>query len=128
MPIAPKRRWFRLGFWVLMVLVIMISCWLWYELNWIRQRRQIVDRKLINIELLGGPLTNVHKYADAPANLPLSMRFLSWLGENPRQMTMLILYDDNGSGQLSDHHKYELAVARRLFPESVITWKLVNNL
>jgi hypothetical protein len=122
----PIRKRPRIGHIALIAVVIAALCFAGYEWNWIRQRRQIVDRQVTRVELLGNQLTDVVRYAEAPARMPLSMRPLLWFGENPRQMTILILYDDNGSGKLSEQHRNELSEARSLFPESGIAWKLTN--
>jgi hypothetical protein len=123
---VPIRKRPRIGHIALIAVVITALCFAGYEWNWIRQRRQIVDRQVPRIELLGGHLNDVERYSEAPARMPLSMRPLLWFGETPRQMTILILYDDNGSGKLSEQHRNELSEARSLFPESSIAWKLTN--
>ncbi len=41
----PKRRWFRFSLWTLFVLVTIIGVgagWVLYQLNWIRQRHELI--------------------------------------------------------------------------------------
>jgi hypothetical protein len=40
----PKRRWFAFSLRTLFVVVTLVACWLGYELNWIRQRRDFAAR------------------------------------------------------------------------------------
>jgi hypothetical protein len=46
MPPAPKHtgRWFQYSLGTMFLVVTAFSCWLGYELNWIRQRHEAFDR------------------------------------------------------------------------------------
>ncbi len=41
---APNRRWFRYSLRTLFVVVTVFGCWLGYELNWIRQRHELLAK------------------------------------------------------------------------------------
>ena len=47
-----KRRWFQFNLRTLFVLITLIACWLGYELNWIRQRRNFIAEENAKCEAL----------------------------------------------------------------------------
>jgi len=104
---APRRRWFRFAFSLrtLFVVVTVFGCWLGYQLNWIRQRR----------EFLGGPVPgsgvahfgHFSAWQDRPVDAPWQLRLLGESG------CCIILSDYPRS---SDENRR----LKALFPEAAI--------
>ena len=125
-----RRRWFRVAIWTsiwtMLLAPVIPSLWVGYHLNWIHQRRALGDEHSARMETLIAPIMDVEIYRPAPTDIPTTTRTLALFGESPRQAAMLIFYADE-RGKLSEADKLELERAARLFPESMILWKLAQN-
>jgi len=70
---APKRRWLRWLLWTMFAGVTLLACWLDYELNWIRQRHELLN---VDAGLPYVPLRSEYPWSsDAPQRAP----GLQWL-------------------------------------------------
>ena len=74
---APKRRWPRFSLRTMFVVVTVFGCWLGYEMNWIRQRRQVIASPTIQsfpycLLRTGDTITKEYSIAPWP---------LCWIGE-----------------------------------------------
>jgi len=107
---SPKRRWFRFSLRTLFVVVTVFACWLGYEMNWIRQRRQVIgDPQVQNTSFYlskamyrNPPQIHTRQiYSVAPWPL-------NWLGEPGYWGVVLEKRTSYG----------EVARVRRLFPEA----------
>jgi hypothetical protein len=127
---APKRRWLRFSLRALFVFVTVLACWLGYEVNWIRHRRELdakhralasefIDR--LAMRSSGKLILDLHE----PAWLT---RFQLWLfRENPRHtLTLIFIVEDDGTS-LSGGQLAEVELAKRLFPEAVIDWDVLRS-
>ena len=96
MPTPPRRRWFLFGLRTLLILVT-VSSWLGYHLNWIRQRHAFLAayRDL--------PTRSVHLVQPGTCGAP---------GQLP-------LFGESGVKYIQLAKRHEAAV-RRLFPEAEI--------
>jgi hypothetical protein len=56
---APKRRWFQWSLRTLFVVVTVFACWLGYELNSIRQRKQLLKSLQEDSQLSYDPLRTI---------------------------------------------------------------------
>jgi hypothetical protein len=98
---APKRRWFRWSLRTMFVVVTVFGCWLGYQLNWIRQRHQLISEQ----RLLLGELTWM--LGEQPDRAPWNMRLF---GETGWQTITLVIPKNAPKRYVDD--------ARRLFPEA----------
>jgi hypothetical protein len=78
---APKRHWFRFSLRTLFVVVTVFGCWLGYELNWIRQRRELMSRP--NVEAL--------VWATEPPSWPRAPGLLGLFGEKGRHQIKIVV-------------------------------------
>lgn len=104
---AAKRRWFRLSLRTLFVLVTAMACcigWVIDQLNWIRQRRELLERDNVAIPILDFLTLNEWNYPPWP---------LGWFGAPAANAPVFCL-----PAETSDD---ELARVQALFPEATVT-------
>lgn len=110
---APKRRWFRFSLRTFFVVVTILAVWLGYQINWIRQRRDVRASTTISIPIL---CFVTEEASDAPP-WPLA-----WFGEKSGGPEWVL------PATTSDE---ELARVQKLFPETLVTrlhdWKKHNR-
>ena len=120
---APSRRWFAFSLRTLFVVVTMFACWLGYELNWIRQRHEMLAKReafILEGSTISTSLAIMKAQWAREGRGPASAPGLLWLfGEQGVTELRLFIYDfDNSRDVLS----YEVAFrASRLFPESQLS-------
>jgi hypothetical protein len=91
----PRRRWFSFSLRTLFALVTLVAVWLGWNLKWIRQRREFVSDE---------------QFAYAYSLHPVTAPSLLWVfAEVGREFVIMNSPSD-----------FELAEARRLFPEAFI--------
>ena len=122
---AHKRRWLRFSLRALFVVVIAGCCWLGYQLNWIRQRHEVLSRPEVNSSIFDPVGTR------APVGLML-------LGEQGHYMLGVMLpFDEERSRELSKYgpsvdldydafltadERDEIERIRNLFPEADVSF------
>jgi hypothetical protein len=131
MSLAPKRRWsFSLR--TLFVVVTVFGGWLGYELNWIRQRRSVVE--IPNIECIDS-LRLAEVGLEGP-NAPFMLRLLGEPGYKVLRIPMVdeqFVWANNSSNfnphwpemgglepHLTEGNRAELRRLQRLFPEAEV--------
>ena len=104
------RRWPRFSLRTLFVLIALFACWFGYEMNWVRQRRQVIAdpqvqtwRYFVAVTLYGNPPREHRERVYSTAPWPLN-----WLGE-PGYWGVVL------APGTSDQ---EIERVRRLFPEA----------
>jgi hypothetical protein len=104
------RHWFRFSLRALFMLVTVFACWLGYEMNWIRQRRAVINdpgvqnwRYFIAVSFSRNPPRQERWKVYSVAPWPLN-----WLGEPGYWAVGLAPGTSDG----------ELARVQRLFPEA----------
>jgi hypothetical protein len=119
---TPKRRWprFRLRTLFMVATVVAIIGWVGYNLNWIRQRHQLVAEQLMLSERYQAGWAMVPYSPGQPPTAP----GLLWLfGEaGLPSMTLLITQDEPGTHDADEQTR----LAKRLFPESRIAIELYS--
>jgi hypothetical protein len=101
---APKRRWFRFSLRTLFVVVTLFGCWLGYNLNWIRARRNVLDSGEAGL-VDWGPYSARNNHSPPWP--------LGWFGEQSPRTAGLVL-----TPSASDA---DLARVQSLFPEMRVT-------
>ncbi len=115
---APKRRWFRYSLRTLFVVVTVFGCWLGYELNWIRQRHELLAEQSAIIQQL--------KLPPMPYFIVEPHGMLWLFGEEGRGIVDLVL--DGRDQNRSPNTENELERAKRLFPESAVNFTVIRDL
>ena len=116
-----KRRWLRFSLRTVFVIVTLVACWLGYQLNWIHQRRTIVD---------GWPKWRVGNRGDAP---PPDAPCVLWLFAEPgyQEVIRLVVVNDivvesqDYKSSSPDELLAELRRTKTLFPEAKVHFVLV---
>ena len=121
-----SRRWFKWS-WLtfslrsLFVVVTVFACWLGWELNWIKSRRQMIDNyeAIIldeNPRIMTAWISRGNKPPRAPGLLWL-------LGESGVAQLRVVIKEERAGdgGNNSDSHQ-RMERARRLFPEAEISY------
>ncbi len=131
----PKRHWFRFAFRLrtLFVVVTVFSCWLEYQVNWIRQRRELKAEGDALLEITGTYANGSNSDDLDPIGPTIGQRLLWLLGE-PSVPTVFVfhVFDDETKPVVGhDGRIYRGAMesidfpkvrrARSLFPEAEIT-------
>jgi hypothetical protein len=88
------RRWFRFSLRTMFVLVTVVCVWLGYQLNWIRQRREVLNSG----EFLG----------------------FQEVDRESRPPSLLWLFGERGYSALACSKNVDKEAIERLFPESTI--------
>jgi hypothetical protein len=120
---APKRRWFQFSLATLFVAVTVFSCWLAYQLNWIRERHQLLAHQTQVFQAAGedfsarevdsASLKKLYSTHSVRAPWPL------WLfGEEGTVRVNVVRLDDHPGPFYSDHYE-EYREAQRCFPEAL---------
>ena len=116
MTTASKRRWFNFSLRTMFVVVTVFGCWMGYELNWIRQRREFIQSdecssNVVDAEDYGG-------WPSAPWMLRL-------FGETGYAMIQVNFFPDEtfeehaiANWRLTEKQQQLIKRARRLFPEA----------
>jgi hypothetical protein len=120
---SAKRLWFRFSLRTLFVAVTLVAVCLAYPLNWIYQRHKLLNDNAALISSMGvaDDLWNFRypgrlQPAKAPAILAL-------FGERPvESLTLQFVVDAPPKGVPA-----EVERAKRLFPETEITWSFVDR-
>jgi hypothetical protein len=111
---APKRRWPRYTLRTLFVVVTVFGVWLAYEVNWIRQRHEVLTRcqwAYRFYEPVG--------YNEIPPRMgPRAPNLLGLFGEFGYGSIGLRFETDHARPNLTDAEKVEVKRVRRLFPEA----------
>lgn len=110
MPALAPRRWLRFSLRTLFVVVTLLACWLGYQLNWIRQRREFYARNEADMLRYCGSTMIGEQYGSAPG--------LLWLfGESAKPL--IVLHVEGESPEvLTPADLEKIRLARRLFPET----------
>jgi hypothetical protein len=121
---APVRRRFRFTLRTLFVVVTIFACWLGYELNWIRRRHELLAKHAaLALVVKENPevwLFNVY--------VPQPVPGLLWLfGEEPVEALELIFISDIREREPTADEQREIDLARRLFPEANVTWRMAEK-
>lgn len=129
-----SRGWFRFSLRALFALTTALSCWLGYQVHWIRQREGLIEKhKALAMEsstfqfnaITGGEAGFVrgglHPVGSEPEpRLPWSLRLL---GQKPIYDVYLVFlrqrYDN-----AKDFNDEDIQLAVRLFPEATVHWRL----
>jgi hypothetical protein len=107
-----KRRWFRFSLRTMFVLVTVGCVWMAYHLNWIRQRREMMEWLELLDRKHGLVGAGTYNFRDDPRpDLPFS---LSVFGEQKEGLIFICLPDDMDE---SASEKWFNKV-QRLFPEA----------
>ena len=108
---VPKRRWFRFRLRTLFVVVTVLSCWLGYQISWIRQRHVFLASEHGTANSLGVPAGNGGKQI---APWPL------WAFGESGAMGVFIVAKSPSVDALTKYDQDRISEARRLFPEASI--------
>jgi hypothetical protein len=107
--VAP-RRWLRFSLRSLFIALTILACWLGYQLNWIRQRREFYAKNEADmLQHCGSTMIGV-QYGKAPG--------LLWLfGESAKPLIVLHV-EGNSPEALTPADLERIRQARLLFPET----------
>ena len=83
---APNRRWFRFSLRTLFVVVTVFGIWLGYELNWIRQRHEMLSKPYVVVGISG--------VDGVPAELAIAPLSLRLFGKRGCYAMYLVFIDD----------------------------------
>jgi len=131
---ASLRRWLASSLRMLFVVVTVFGCllgWLAYDLNWIRERHALLTRHDAMLDVLkrrlaaaenvqiGDRFSVGHPTSTAPAQLCI-------LGEAAITDIDFAFFAVNGQSVPSELEWCEVELARRLFPDAQIEWRLLT--
>jgi hypothetical protein len=122
MTLAPKRRWFRFSLRTLFVVVTMFGVSLGYELNWIRQRHEVLADPKVHFYFEVGEDDPFSAAPTVPVNAPWFLRLLGERGV----ASINIMYPTTSTRPLSESEELERARVSRLFPETTVTALALN--
>jgi len=113
---APRRRWFQWSRQTLFVMVTAVCCFLAFELNWIRQRHEVMSRAWV--EPWGG-------FTPTPRSAPNLLWLFGEFGCSRVCLEFETDFDRDSTPGLSFRRcsltpaeEDEVRLARRLFPEA----------
>lgn len=125
-PVRTRQR-FRFSLRMLFIVVTVLGVWLGYELNWLRQRHEMIVRHQFRMKHWQG---SPSEFADLEvkvavlSNTPRSGPGLLWLfGE--RAVVSLGLLDSRKDGSGFDQAR-DAQAAKRLFPEAGIHTLIID--
>lgn len=124
MTTMPRRRWFAYSLRTLFVVVTVFGCWLGYELNWIRERHELLA-KHESLHGILGVACNLSPRQQR-TKLPTAPGLLGLFGEPSRQLVVLAVVVDR-YGQEPIQSFAEWKRAERLFPESEIEGYFISK-
>ena len=108
--IPAPRRWFSFSLRTMFVVVRVFACWLGYELNWIRQRHEALDKDGFTSEA-----------PPASADFVTAPGWLWLFGERGYDTIWFKVPNDERDGmELNPAEVAEVARVSRLFPEAEI--------
>ena len=118
---APKCRWFQFRLptlFVVVTVVAVVAAWMTYQLNWIRQRHELILR----------PNVEAPVWATQPPSWPAAPGMLGLLGEKGRhQIDIVVDLPIAAEGKIpidrqrSADEQALLEHAKALFPEAEVT-------
>lgn len=126
---APKRRWFRFSLRTLFVVVTVFCSWLGYELNWIRERHELLARQkaiAVGSEEIALPTCGL-SWLWVPPKVDRAPSPLWIFGEQPitnLEITQIVDDDVLNQPQIAEQREFELA--HSLFPEAIVIWRLAR--
>jgi len=104
-PFAPKRRWFRFSLRTLFVVVTVFCLWLGYHVNWMQQRRALLNKQSVTVSF-------------APARRPPS--FGLWLLGERGATGVFLQYNGWVGAEWSEADEAQKKLASQLYPEASI--------
>jgi hypothetical protein len=136
-----SRRWFRYSLRTLFVVVTAFACWLGYEWNWIRQRREFLAKFQAQIERPIKPLRysraallkrnlEFHQVSSRPPLKPFGPRAVLWLFREPviPQLTFTFEEADDWIVEGGQILPDVLQPAEYLFPETQFHANMLNQI
>jgi hypothetical protein len=131
---ALKRRWFRFslrGLLLVTVVAGLFSGWIAYQLNWVRQRNALTARHSEMVAVVSNrfPTTEEVEIGNRVAigKPTCSTPGQLWLfGESAVPQITFHFFGTKGQTKPSESEMNEVQLARGLFPEAEIEWRLVK--
>ncbi len=123
-----KLRWFRFSLRSLFVLVTIFSCWLGYELNWIRQRRLAFDdaARFSRAGITEEPYSGSHPHTIGRRQAP----GLLWLFGEPGYAEFWLFFPTHENifdRTLTPLEQAEVARTESLFPEAKVVYSFYTQ-
>jgi hypothetical protein len=115
---APKRRWLRFSLRTMFVVVTVAACWIGYDLNWIRQRREAVQQTRFSVDNID-PASGTAQEVRAPG--------LLWLFGEHGYAVLSYTIPPGHDWELSREQEAELQRVARLYPEAELIVVGPNN-
>jgi hypothetical protein len=115
MTTAPNRRWFRWSLQTMFVVVTAFACWLGYELNWIKQRHELLTKHQAYFTEVGIDLSQA-----GPTPAPRAPGLLWLFGERGHAEVDLLFLIDKEEDRTPPEAFPDVRLAKRLFPEAEI--------
>jgi hypothetical protein len=98
-----RRRWFQFSLATMLVIVTLLSGFLAYHANWIRQRREVIRKVELNYD---------NSHASPPG--------LLWMFNEQGYKSLCLRFGPTLGRPLSSVEDAEISRVQRLFPESVV--------
>lgn len=114
---APKRPWFRFRLRTLFVVVTVLACWLGYELNWIRQRHELLARPDV-FHLRDSPSFGVNLLVQPSVKTQRAPGLLWMLGESGVRSLDLPIAAERFHASDCPECQEKVDHAKSLFPEA----------
>ncbi len=114
------RRWLRFSLRTLFVVVTVLASWLGYELNWVRQRHQLLNRPDV-LHWDQTTVVGVNLLVQLPKETPPRAPGLLWLFGETGIVELAWLIDESQFDESRSMDSYqEVQLARALFPEATL--------